>query len=175
FNTPVNESWMGFLQFGRAECRGRGGKGGPREQTGRAMTSKIERSLEELYREDAERADAVVFGRRPDLSRRGFLNGPGLAGLGAAVGASFPFAANTPAGLVPAAFAQTTAPPAPPTASEPKILDFPGKEKGLVVLGDRPLVAETPEHLLNDDTTPAGKFFIRNNGQIPEAAKEPDG
>ena len=43
-----------------------------------------------------------------------------------------------------------------------------------MVLGERPLVAETPEHLLDDDTTPIDKFFIRNNGQIPEATKEPD-
>jgi sulfite oxidase len=35
-------------------------------------------------------------------------------------------------------------------------------------------VAETPEHLLDDDTTPIDKFFIRNNGQIPEAAKDAD-
>jgi sulfite oxidase len=42
------------------------------------------------------------------------------------------------------------------------------------VLGDRPLVAETPEHLLDDATTPTSKFFIRNNGQIPDEAKEPD-
>ncbi len=43
-----------------------------------------------------------------------------------------------------------------------------------MVLGDRPLVAETPESLLDDDTTPTAKFFIRNNGQIPEPAKDPD-
>ena len=43
-----------------------------------------------------------------------------------------------------------------------------------MVLGERPLVAETPEHLLDDDTTPIDKFFIRNNGLNPEPAKEPD-
>ena len=48
------------------------------------------------------------------------------------------------------------------------------KDKGLVVLGDRPLVAETPESLLDDDTTPIEKFFIRNNGQLPEPTKEPE-
>jgi sulfite oxidase len=135
----------------------------------------IERSLEELYARDAERADAVVFGRRTDVSRRGFLNGAGLASIGAAVGAAVPFASNMPAGLVPAALAQgTPVPGATPAQSTPQILDFPGKEKGLVVLGDRPLVAETPEHMLDDEITPAGKFFIRNNGQIPEPTAEPD-
>ena len=34
-----------------------------------------------------------------------------------------------------------------------------------MVLGDRPLVAETPENLLDDDTTPTDKFFVRNNGK----------
>ena len=42
------------------------------------------------------------------------------------------------------------------------------------MLGDRPLVAETPESLLDDDTTPIEKFYIRNNGQIPDEAKDPD-
>ena len=42
------------------------------------------------------------------------------------------------------------------------------------MLGDRPLVAETPESLLDDDTTPIEKFYIRNNGQIPEETKDPD-
>ncbi len=51
---------------------------------------------------------------------------------------------------------------------------IPAKDKGLVLLGDRPLVAETPESLLDDDTTPAAKFFIRNNGQIPDESKQGD-
>ena len=37
-----------------------------------------------------------------------------------------------------------------------------------MVLGERPLVAETPEAMLDDDVTPPDKMFIRNNGQIPE-------
>ena len=47
--------------------------------------------------------------------------------------------------------------------SEPAI---PGKD-GLVVLNDRPLNAETPAHLLDDDTTPASRLFVRNNGIPP--------
>jgi DMSO/TMAO reductase YedYZ molybdopterin-dependent catalytic subunit len=43
-----------------------------------------------------------------------------------------------------------------------------------VVLGERPLVAETPEHLLDEETTPVSKFYIRNNGRIPEPATSPD-
>jgi sulfite oxidase len=136
------------------------------------MAGKTERSLAELYGDDPERADAVAFGRRSGPSRRGFLGGGGLAAMSFAVGGAIPFAAQMPAGLVPAAFAQTSPSGAPPKGPQP--LNLPGKSDQLVVLGERPLVAETPEHLLDDDTTPTEKFFIRNNGQIPEEAKEPD-
>ncbi len=68
--------------------------------------SNKERSIEELYADDPERADAVVFGRRTDTSRRGFLGGAGLAAFGAAVGGAIPFSQNMPSGLVPAALAQ---------------------------------------------------------------------
>ena len=140
------------------------------------MTSQIERTLDELYAGDPERADAVVFGRRSGVNRRGFLNGAGLAGVGAAVGASIPFGANMPVGLVPAAFAQGAQAPATAATQPagPQPLDFPGKERGLSVLGEKPLVAETPEHLLDDETTPTNKFFIRNNGQIPEPTANAD-
>lgn len=150
------------------------------------MSGKIERSIEELYADDPERADAVVFGRKADVNRRGFLGGAGLAAVGATVGGAIPFSANMPSGLIPGAFAQaqpaSPAPAAPPAAAPaapaapkgPIHLNFPGKSDKLVVIGERPLVAETPEHLLDDDTTPTDKFFVRNNGQIPDAAKEPD-
>ncbi|MGA8389034.1 MAG: molybdopterin containing oxidoreductase, partial [Pseudolabrys sp.] len=130
------------------------------------MTGRTERSIEELYGEDAERADALVFGRRSGPSRRGFLNGAGLAAMGAAVGGAIPFAANMPDGLIPAAMAQGSAPSTPPVKKGPIYLSYPGKNDKLVVIGERPLVAETPEHLLDEDTTPIEKFYVRNNGQI---------
>ena len=71
------------------------------------------------------------------------------------------------------ASAQSASPPAP-APKGPQPLDYPGKDKGLVLLGDRPLVAETPESLLDDDTTPVAKFFVRNNGQTPEENKQGD-
>src|SRR5262245_48569667 len=138
------------------------------------MTGRKERSIEELYGEDGERADALVFGRRSGPSRRGFLNGAGLAAVSAAVGGAIPFAANMPGGLIPAAMAQGSAPAPEPAKEGPTYLSYPGKSDKLVVIGDRPLVAETPENLLDDDTTPIEKFYIRNNGQIPDEAKEPD-
>src|SRR3990170_967020 len=63
----------------------------PRATGEASMTRKYERSLEELYRDDPERADAVVFGRKTGPSRRGFLEGAGLAAVGAVVGGTIPF------------------------------------------------------------------------------------
>ncbi|MEO1199958.1 MAG: sulfite oxidase [Pseudomonadota bacterium] len=113
-----------------------------------------ERSLSELYAEDPERADYLVFGRVAHSDRRGFLKGAGLAAMGAAIGATIPFHRNMPAGLVPQALA----------AVEGFVIE--GKD-GLTVLGDRPVNAETPAHLLDDDITPIERHFIRNNGMVP--------
>ena len=135
------------------------------------MPGKTERSVEELYRDDPERADALAFGRRAGIDRRRFLGGAGLAATGAAVGGNIPFGTNMPPGMIPAAMAQGQAGGAP---KGPQYLKFPGKSDKLVVLGERPLVAETPEHLLDDDTTPTDKFFVRCNGMIPDPAKDPD-
>src|ERR1041384_238960 len=46
---------------------------------------------------------------------------------------------------------------------------------GLSLLGELPLVAETPEELLDDETTPVEHFFVRNNGLMPEPAEDPEG
>jgi sulfite oxidase len=148
----------------------------------RLEVAKSERHIDELYQDDSERAEAVIFGRRTEASRRGFLHGAGLAGMSAAVGGPIVFGASMPAGLIPAALAQevkkeTTAatPAAPPAeAKAPQFLQFPGKDGKLVLLGDKPLVAETPEALLDDETTPTSKFFIRNNGLTPDPASEPN-
>jgi sulfite oxidase len=142
------------------------------------MPGKTERTIDELYKDDPERADAVVLGRKTGATRRGFLGGAGVAAMGAAVGGPIVFGDKMPAGWVPAAFAQEKkdAPAAAPAAPKgPQLLQFPGKDGNLVVLGDKPLVAETPEHLLDDETTPTAKFFIRNNGLIPEPTKDADG
>lgn len=52
-------------------------------------------------------------------------------------------------------------------------LRLPGKDR-LIVLGETPLVAETPEELLDDDTTPVEEFFVRNNGLLPDPGTEPE-
>jgi len=82
--------------------------------------------------------------------------------MAAVVGAQIPFHRNYPAGLIPSALADTT---------DPLVLE--GKD-GLIVLGDRPLNAETPAHLLDDDVTPNNRHFVRDNGLRPEMAEKMD-
>ncbi|HSV29102.1 MAG TPA: molybdopterin-dependent oxidoreductase, partial [Candidatus Omnitrophota bacterium] len=122
---------------------------------------KRERGICELYQDDPERADRLVFGRVAE-GRRGFLRGAGLAALGAVVGGAIPFHRNMPAGLIPAALAEETKP-----------FTIQGKD-GLVVLNDRPINAETPAHLLDESITPNNRHFVRNNGGVPEMAAKMD-
>ena len=115
--------------------------------------------LHELYAKDSSKADSIVWGRKTDpVSRRGFLRGTGLVAMSAAVGASIPFAKYFPQGLIPAALAQSNEP-----------FQLAGKD-GLAILNDRPVNAETPAHLLDDNVTPASRLFVRNNGIPPVAA-----
>ncbi|MDW7748687.1 sulfite oxidase [Halomonas sp.] len=120
------------------------------------------RGIHELYAEDPEAADRKLWDREVDpVTRRGFLKRSSLLAMAAAVGGSIPFADRMPGGLIPAALAQS---------DEPFTLE--GKE-GLTVLNDRPINAETPPHLLDDDITPGKVMFVRNNG-IPPAMENID-
>lgn len=112
-----------------------------------------ERGLFDLYREDPDEADRLLFGRETYPDRRGFLRNAGLAAMGALVGTAIPFHRNIPAHFVPVALAAQHT--------------IQGKD-GLTVLNDRPLCAETPPHLLDDDITPTSRHFVRNNGLPPE-------
>jgi DMSO/TMAO reductase YedYZ molybdopterin-dependent catalytic subunit len=93
-------------------------------------------------------------------ARRYWLTGAG-ASLLAGIGAPIPFLDQLPAGMLPVALAQ-----APPNGAAAK--------PGLIALGDRPIVLETPPHLLDGEVTPAARFFVRNNGQMPELAATGD-
>jgi DMSO/TMAO reductase YedYZ molybdopterin-dependent catalytic subunit len=126
-------------------------------------SSDKERGIHELYADDPVVADKLVWGRDSNpLTRRGFLNRSSITAMAAALGSgAIPFADNFPAGLIPAALAQS-----------PEPFKIPGKE-GLTVLNDRPINAETPAHLLDDEVTPAKYLFVRNNG-IPPAFQQID-
>ena len=126
------------------------------------MAKKTKQGIHELYTEDPEKADWLVWGRKTDpITRRGFLTKSSLLAMTAVLGANIPFANNMLGGLIPAALAQSDG-----------SFEIPGKD-GLIVLNDKPINAETPPHLLDDDITPANRFFIRNNG-IPPAHEEID-
>jgi sulfite oxidase len=121
-----------------------------------------ERSIQELYQDDPERADALAWGRR------GMLRGPALAAMGVALGATIPFASRMPGGLLPAALAQGAQ-----GAQGPQRLRIDGKVE-MILQGERPLVLEAPETALDDAVTPNDKIFVRNNGQMPPAAENPN-
>jgi DMSO/TMAO reductase YedYZ molybdopterin-dependent catalytic subunit len=93
-------------------------------------------------------------------SRRAFLRQGGLAALALSLGAG-------------GDAARAAAAHATPAAAATHFGAIPGKEE-LVVLNDRPINAETPAHLLDDDRTPARRLFVRNNG-IPPDSPGPDG
>lgn len=116
--------------------------------------------LHELYSRDPVQADLALFGRKCDpLTRRGFLSGLGT--MSAVLGAEIIFHPFMPTGLIPAALADSHIG-----------FTIEGKD-GLTILNDRPVNAETPPHLLNDDITPASRLFVRNNG-IPPVSVDPD-
>ncbi|RMJ20419.1 hypothetical protein PHISP_08711, partial [Aspergillus sp. HF37] len=47
-------------------------------------------------------------------------------------------------------------------------------KSGLTILGDRPVNAEAPAHLLDDDVTPYERLFVRMNGLVPQTALDQD-
>lgn len=95
-------------------------------------------------------------------SRRGFLRTTGLTALGSMLGMAIPFERHLPAGLIPVALAQDAGG------------DLMAQKQGMVVLGDRPLNAEAPAHLLDDDITPFQHLFVRMNGLVPQNALDGD-
>jgi DMSO/TMAO reductase YedYZ molybdopterin-dependent catalytic subunit len=113
--------------------------------------------IHEAYANDPIKADLEIFGREVEpTTRRGFFKKSSLLAMAAIVGSNIPFANNMPGGLIPALLANSDKP-----------FSVEGKD-GLIYLNDRPINAETPPHLLNDEFTPDKHFFIRNNGTPPE-------
>ncbi|GAB3883924.1 sulfite oxidase [Spirosoma agri] len=86
------------------------------------------------------------------FDRRGFLKKSSLATLTTLIGADIAFADKLPQHYLPLVV---------------DVDPMADKNKGLVVLNDKPWNVETPAHLLDDAVTPADKLFIRNNGLAP--------
>lgn len=95
-------------------------------------------------------------------ARRAFLKTTGLSAFGAMLGMTIPFERNLGAGIIPVALAQDSGE------------ELMSGKSGLTVLNDRPLNAETPAHLLDDDVTPYKHMFVRLNGLVPETALDQD-
>lgn len=96
--------------------------------------------------------------RQVSSARRAFLRTTGLSALGAMIGMTIPFERNLPPGVIPVALAQDSGE------------DLMSGKQGLTLLSDRPLNAETPAHLLDDDVTPYERMFVRMNGLVPQTA-----
>ena len=123
------------------------------------MAKKYRINLHELFSRQPEEAERLLWGSGQSArSRRGFLKRSALLSLGAALGGEVVFGKNWPLGMIPAAWAH----------SEQATFSLPGKHPDLVILNDRPVNAETPPHLLDDQITPRELFFVRNNGIVPE-------
>ena len=119
------------------------------------MMKKI--GIHKLYSQNPIVADRLLWDRETDpISRRGFLGNVGLISMSTVLGGVIPFAKYMPQGLIPAALAQSDT-----------SFEIPGKE-GLIILNDRPINAETPAHLLDDNITPAKHLFVRNNEYQPK-------
>lgn len=113
--------------------------------------------IHELYAKDPIKADELFWGRIGYANtRRGFLRKSALAAMSLALGSKMVFAKNFPVGIIPAGLAHSNAPFA-----------LPGKHPGMTILNDKPINAETPPHLLDDELTPNDLFFVRNNGIPP--------
>jgi DMSO/TMAO reductase YedYZ molybdopterin-dependent catalytic subunit len=112
----------------------------------------IDRNENDFY-QNPEHPEAMAW------SRRRFLGAGTLLGIERLLGSAIPFARFMPAGLIPVVLAESE--------QASVIADKPG----LRMLNDRPLNAETPAHLLDDDVTPASRMFVRNNGVPPTSTR----
>ena len=110
-----------------------------REPEEKGLVNEREIGLGELL-EDPQRTEALLRGRR------GFLRAAGFSAVSALV---------SRAGWTPAVWA---------SATPDSVL---ARKAGLRLLGDRPLNAETPAHLLDPSVTPTNAMFVRNNGLPP--------
>ncbi len=106
--------------------------------------------------QDQESASLDESSETSTLTRRRFINRSSLVTMATALGVSLPFSKNLRESFSPTVHA---------AEGSPGLIA--GKED-LVILGDRPLNAETPAHLLDEKVTSARNMFVRNNGIPPQ-------
>lgn len=109
--------------------------------------------------EDLKRFDFMV-------SRRGFLARAGggtsaLALLGLGAGTEAALQGLFGRGMIPEAWAQ-----------EAEVAEAIEGKPEMTIHNHRPLNGEFAPHLLNDDITPTERHFVRNNGLVPQRAKD---
>lgn len=90
------------------------------------------------------------------MKRRNFVKKAVLGGMTTVIGADIVFGNVLPEGYQPLAL------------QDPDPFKMFDKDKGMVVLNDKPWNIEAKAHLLDDKITPNKFMFIRNNGLIPE-------
>jgi len=89
------------------------------------------------------------------MRRRKFVNHALLSSLYASFGIKIAFADKIPSGYVPMVLQEDP-------------YEMFDKHSEMRILNERPWNMEAQAHLLNEQITPTGKIFIRNNGIIPE-------
>ncbi|MEP0132051.1 MAG: sulfite oxidase [Eudoraea sp.] len=90
------------------------------------------------------------------MKRRNFVKKATIGTMASVIGADIVFGSVMPEGYKPLAF------------QDPDPFKMFDKDKGMVVLNDKPWNIEAKAHLLDDKITPNKFMFIRNNGLIPE-------
>ena len=90
------------------------------------------------------------------MKRRNFVKKAVLGSMTTVIGAEIVFGNVLPEGYQPLAL------------QDPDPFKMFSKDKGMVVLNDKPWNIEAKAHLLDDKITPNKFMFIRNNGLIPE-------
>jgi sulfite oxidase len=90
------------------------------------------------------------------MKRRNFVKKATLGTMASVIGADIVFGSVMPEGYKPLAL------------QDPDPFKMFDKDKGMVVLNDKPWNIEAKAHLLDDKITPNKFMFIRNNGLIPE-------
>ncbi len=90
------------------------------------------------------------------MKRRNFVKKAVLGTMTTVIGADIVFGNTMPIGYQPLAL------------QDPDPFKMFNKDKGMVVLNDKPWNIEAKAHLLDDKITPNKFMFIRNNGIIPE-------